>query len=370
MRTSPTPATPGAAPPSAALDALHADLARAHACPTWVYVSAFVPREPAAGYRPYLWKWAAFHSLLHRAGELVTPERGAERRSIEHVNPDLVASYSASHTLATAFQLVLPSEVAPAHRHTPAAIRFVIQGGGGEVYTTVQGEKLLMEEHDLILTPRWTWHEHANETGRQIVWLDVLDYPLVNLLRGCFFEPYPGDRQRVTKPLDFTAQRIGPVRPAWERYPEEAPLVRYAWTDTAAALAAMRDAAGSPFDGLLLEYRNPFTSGPTLPTMSCAVQLLRPREATRAHRATSSTVYYVMRGDGQSVIAGTRLDWAQGDVFVAPPWAWHEHRNPSDTDALLFSVSDRPVLDAFGLYREEALADDDGRQAVTSVFEP
>jgi gentisate 1,2-dioxygenase len=329
----------------------------------------FVPREPAAGYRPYLWKWGPFHRLLHRAGELVTPERGAERRSIEHVNPDLASSYSASHTLATAFQLVLPGEVAPAHRHTPAAIRFVIQGGGGDVYTTVQGEKLLMQEHDLILTPHWTWHEHANDTGREIIWLDVLDYPLVNLLRGCFFEPYSGGRQPLTKPLNFTAQRIGPVRPGWERYPEEAPLVRYAWTDTAAALTGMHDAAGSPFDGLLFEYTNPFTSGPTLATMSCYVQLLRPREATRAHRATSSTVYYAMQGKGQSVIAGTRFDWAKGDVFVVPPWVWHEHRNSLDTDALLFSVSDRPVLDVLRLYREEPLADNDGHQAVTSVFE-
>jgi len=353
----------------AALEQLHADIAQAHGCPTWVYVSKFVPREPLPGYRPYLWKWDRFHRLLMRAGELVTPERGAERRSIEQVNPDLAGYYSTSHSLATAFQLVRPGEVAPAHRHTPGPLRFVIQGGGGEVYTAVQGEKLLMEENDLILTPRWMWHDHANQTGRDIIWMDALDYPLVNLLRSCFFEPYPAERQPLTKPLDYTAQRIGTVRPAWEQYPEDVPLVRYRWTDTLATLEALRDAPGSPFDGLLFEYTNPFTSGPTLPTMSCHVQMLRPGEHTHSHRATSSTIYLVVRGEGSTVVNGQRFDWGKGDVFVVPPWTWHEHRNPLDTDSLLFSVSDKPVLASFGLYREEALDANEGHQSVTSVFE-
>ena len=353
----------------AALEQLHADIARSYGCPTWVYVSKFVPHQPSAGYRPYLWKWSVFHRLLMRAGELVTPERGAERRSIEQVNPDLVDFYSTTHSLATAFQLVRPGEVAPAHRHTPAAIRFVVQGGGGEVYTGVHGEKLLMEENDLILPPRWTWHDHANQTGRDIIWLDALDYPLVNLLRGSFFQPYPGESQPLSKPLHYTAQRIGPLRPAWEPYPEEVPLVRYAWTDTWAALEALRDAPGSPFDGLQLEYTNPFTSGPTLPTLTCYMQLLRPNERLRAHRATTSTIYFVVRGEGSTVMNGQRFDWAKGDVFAVPPWTWHEHANRLDADSILFSISDRPVLQTLRLYREEALATDDGHQPVTTVFE-
>jgi gentisate 1,2-dioxygenase len=272
--------------------------------------------------------------------------------------------------MATAFQLVRPGEVAPAHRHTAAAVRFVVQGGGGEVYTAVQGEKLLMEEHDLLLTPSWTWHDHANQTGRDIIWLDALDYPFVNFMRASFFEPHAAERQPLTKPVHFTAHRVGLVRPTAERYPEPVPLVRYAWTDTAATLEALRDTPGSPFDGLLLEYVNPFTSGSTLPSFACHVQMLRPAEHTRSHRATSSTIYYAMRGTGYSVVDGQRLDWAKGDVFMIPPWVWHEHANQADGDSLLFSVCDRPMLEAFGIYREEALASDDGHQAVTSVFEP
>jgi gentisate 1,2-dioxygenase len=367
-----TTETPGAQTPldhDAALEQLHADMAKGNALPTWVYVSKLVTREPVAGYRPYLWKWELFHRFLMRAGELVTPERGSERRSMEHLNPDLVSVSSTSHTIGTAFQLVQPGELAPAHRHTAAAIRFVVQGGGGEVFTTVQGEKLLMEENDLVLTPRWCWHDHANETSRAIIWLDALDYPLVNLLRTSFFEPYPEERQPITKPVHYTAQRVGLARPATP-YPEAVPLVRYAWADTAPILESLRGSEGSPYDGLLLEYVNPFTSGPTLPTLGCSVQMLRPGEHTHSHRATTSTVYLVTRGQGYTVIGGQRFDWAKGDVFVVPPWTWHEHANQAAGDSLLFSVTDRPVLDAFGHYREEALAANDGHQEITSVFEP
>ena len=353
----------------AALEQLHADMAKGHALPTWVYVSKLVTPEPVAGYRPYLWKWELFHDFLMRAGELVTPGRGSERRSMEHLNPDLASVVSTSHTIGTAFQLVQPGEVAPAHRHTAAAIRFVVQGGGGEVFTAVQGEKLLMEENDLVLTPRWCWHDHANETSRPIIWLDALDYPLVNLLRTSFFEPYPEKRQPITRPVHYTAQRVGLARPT-APYPEAVPLVRYAWADTAPLLESLRDSEGSAYDGVLLEYVNPFTSGPTLPDARLLHSDAAAGEHTQSHRATTSTVYLVTRGQGYTVIGGQRFDWTRGDVFVVPPWTWHEHANQAAGDSLLFSVTDRPVLDAFGHYREEALAANDGHQEITSVFEP
>src|SRR5207244_2753515 len=163
------------------------------------------------------------------------------------------------------------------------------------------GEPLLMEENDLVLTPSWCWHDHANKTGRDIIWLDALDYPLVNYLRNSFFEPYPAEFQTLSKPAGYTAQRVGLARPAWEPYPEAVPLVRYAWTETAATLESLRATEGSAFDGILLEYVNPFNGGPTLPTLSCYMQMLRPGEHTRAHRATTSTVYLVTRGEGYSV---------------------------------------------------------------------
>lgn len=334
--------------------------------PTWKYVSEFVAREPRVSYRPWLWRWDDVLPLLMRAGDLITPERGAERRSMEHVNPDLGFAYSTSHTIATAVQLVRAGERAPAHRHAAAAIRFAARSAGGSVYTKVEGEKLMMEENDLLLTPAGTWHEHANETAHDIVWLDALDFPLVNLLQASVFEP--GEADGSAERDDASADRWGKYRPTgWGRLPEGQPVVRYPWVEMHTELLKRRDQQGSPYDGILLEYVNPMSSGPTLPTLSCRAQLLRAGERTRAHRATSSTVYFVIAGEGSTVIDGIRFDWGRGDVFVAPTWTWHEH-HASAGEALLFSITDQPVLQTLGLYREQPHSTNDGHQAVRSMF--
>ena len=77
------------------------------------------------------------------------------------------------------------------------------------------------------------------------------------------------------------------------------------------------------------------------------------REKAKSHRHTTSTIYYVFRGNGVTTIEGQEFQWAQGDVMVIPPWLWHDHNNPSSDDAILFSITDRPVLEALALYREE-----------------
>ena len=351
------------------LDQLHEDMERARLVPTWKYVSEFVSVQPRITGRPYRWRWDDVLQYLHRAGELITPERGAERRSMEHTNPDLRAQFATSHTIATAVQLVKDGESAPRHRHMAGAIRFAASSHGGNVYTRVNGEPLMMEQNDLVLTPSGTWHEHVNDSKHDIVWLDALDYPLVNLLQASWFEP--GDEQRpiATYEAGHTAARLGHARPVgWGDHPAGTPRMRYAWSDMHAALERLRREDGSPFDGLILEYVNPLDSGPTLPTLSCRAQMLRPGERTRAHRTLSSTVYYVIEGEGASVIDGMRFEWNRGDVFVVPNWQWHEHHNRSAAQALLFSVTDQPVMEKLGMFREEAFPDGDGHQTSDRVF--
>ena len=353
------------------LDRLHEDMESARLVPTWKYVSEFVPAKPRVTYRPWMWHWDEVMHYLRRAGELITPERGAERRSMEHTNPDLRAQFTTSHTIATAVQLVKAGESAPAHRHMAGAIRFAARSHGGEVYTLVDGEPLMMEENDLVLTPSGTWHEHVNNTAHDIVWLDALDYPLVNLLQASWFEPGHGADLAPARPPGWTAARVGHYRPAgWDPVAGKVPRMRYPWVDMREALERLRGAAGSAFDGVLLEYVNPLDGGPTLPTMSCRAQLLRPQEHTLAHRALSSTIHLVIEGEGQSVIEGRTFDWTRGSVFVVPNWHWHEHRNLGGRDAVLFTITDQPVMEKLGMYREEAFADAGGRQPVTGAFRP
>ena len=354
-------------------DTLDAELARfneemvgLNLTPTWAYYQELVGPVPAPSYRAYLWKAALLDYVVERAGELVDLERGGERRSFEVVNPDLRHLHGTTHTIGAALQLVKPGELAPSHRHLASAIRFPVRG---KAYTAVNGEKLHMEERDLILTPTWTWHEHGNETDEPIVWIDALDYPFNKLMQISFFEPYPGGMHPNTRSSDYTTKWVGLTRPTWESYREDIPLATYKWAETAETLNKWRDDDGSPHDGILLEYAHPFRQGPVLPTMACHAQMLRPGEHTTAHRHTSSAVYYVLEGDGHSVIDGRRFDWGAGDFFMIPPWAWHEHANGGPGDALFFVMSDKPILDAFRHYREEALGDG-GRQDVTATFEP
>jgi gentisate 1,2-dioxygenase len=105
--------------------------------------------------------------------------------------------------------------------------------------------------------------------------------------------------------------------------------------------------------------------------MSCKVQMLRPGERTRAHRHTGSAVYHVVEGEGETIIDGQRFSWSKGSIIAQPSWAVHEHANTSATkDAVLFSINDTPVVEALGLYYEEDLTENGGRQHVASTFSP
>jgi gentisate 1,2-dioxygenase len=161
------------------------------------------------------------------------------------------------------------------------------------------------------------------------------------------------------------------MRPAWEAPAREySPISTYKWTATERALNSLAKVDASPFDDVALEYTNPHTGKPVMDTMTAWIQMLRPGIHTKAHRQVNSAVYHVFEGRGATVIAGVRFDWEQGDIFVIPSWAYHEHVNASKTErAILFSVQDTPVLVALGKYREEALGADGGHQAVKEVFD-
>jgi len=299
---------------------------------------------------PYLWKWEALRDGLLKASETIGIEQ-AERRAIRVVNPHL-GTKSTSHTLQVTFSIVNPGEIASAHRHNMAAIRFVVQGRGA--YTAVAGEKFYMEEGDLILTPNWTWHEHHNESEDPIIWLDGLDGPLIQSLNILFFEDSEAPQRPITRQTGESLSRLGFARAAKK---DEAHLrgvpFRYSWKETYGALKSMGESERDPHDGALLHYINPATGGYTYPTMSCEVQLFKSKETTRPHRHTSTAIYHVFKGQGRSRVGEGYLEWKKGDTFVVPLWQWHCHENLANDEAVLFSLNDRPVMDSLQLYREE-----------------
>ena len=331
------------------------ELKQLHISGQWIYeglLTASIGGPKPRG-EAYIWPWEMVHEKLTEAGE-VLEESFTARRSLLFNNPGIPMG-GTTHTLLMGIQMIKPGEIAWAHRHTLAAIRFVIKGDG-KVFTVVNGEKCPMEPNDLILTPQWTWHDHQNPTQETAIWVDVLDVPFLLGLNQPFYEPYPGDKLQTVrdKQSDHLQQRAGAVRPTWENTRKENLPLRYAWRDIEPRLRALADSPGSPYDGVALEYVNPINGGSTLATLSCWIQLLRPGERTRKHRHTSSAVYFVVGGEGTTVVGDKAMNWTTHDSFAVPNWAWHEHINRSKTEeALLFSVNDIPVVSAFNLYREE-----------------
>ena len=310
-------------------------------------------KDPYTAVQPNLWKWKVIHDYLLKAGELHGLEGLADRRTLRLINPafqkvESRRRRSTTHTVHMSVQLLKPGELASSHRHNFAAFRFIVKGRGA--YTVVEGEKFIMEEGDLILNPPMTWHGHGND-AEPIIWLDGLDYPLLNSLQVITWEPYPEEFQPIKNSSAYSIHRVGMARPVWEQ--SAGPLC-YKWNDTYQTLKNLSESEGSPFDGVALEYVNPVDGGHTFPTMACWIQMLRPGEVTKTHRHNSSTIYHAYRGSGTTIINGQRFDWEQGDCFVVPLWSWHSHQNLSkDKEAMLFSSNDQPLLEALKLYREE-----------------
>jgi gentisate 1,2-dioxygenase len=311
--------------------------------------------EPRSRAVPFVWHWRDVRPQAMRAAELVGTAQ-AERRVLLLANPGLPFP-TATNTLTANIQVVMPGEIARAHRHTAAALRLIIESQGG--YTVVNGQRIPMRPGDLVLTPNWTWHDHANDSDTPMLWLDGLDSPLIRMLECGFREEYKEESQPVGEGADpsFAKYGAGGLRPAWEPAPttKHSPLWHYPYTQARAALERLAaEGAGNPFDGVIMEYTNPVNGGPAMPTIGCYVQLLRPGEHTQAHRHTSSAAFHVVEGSGYSVVDGQQLDWEDKDVFCVPGWAFHEHVNTGDRPAILFSHTDVPVMRSLDLYREEA----------------
>jgi gentisate 1,2-dioxygenase len=347
------------------MERFYEDVRRIHGRALW-QTEGTAKQSPTV---PYLWKYRDFRPLLFKAAEIV-PIELAERRVLVMANPGILTDWQASNTLLANLQIIKPGEVARSHRHSAAALRLIIEGSGA--YTAVDGEKSYMEPGDFVTTPGGTWHDHGNEGAAPMVWLDGLDVPLIQLLEVNFFELYPESKQPLSRPPELSLRLFGSgsLKPTWVRHDAlHSPLLNYKFGQTYAALKSMAERSdGSPFDGVSVEYVNPLTGGPALPTMACFASLLQPRQHTKAHRHTGGTIYHVIQGRGSSVIRGKTFDWEEKDTFVVPSWAYHEHI--AAAESVLFSYSDAAILPALGLYREEPLAENNGYQEVTGRFEP
>lgn len=325
--------------------------------PLWPSLRNVLPYgRPVRNTRPIVWSYGEIRPRLLRAGEL-TPIEKAERRVLVLANPGLeLETMRATPTIYVGMQLILPGETAPNHRHTPSAIRFVVEGEGA--FTLINGEKCPMHKGDLILTPSGLWHEHGHDGEGPVVWMDALDLPLIYGLEASYAIEGPRHESRIEPDASQTRYRRGGLIPyaSLDCRPAGYPLLRYPWSEVRAALASL-SAATAMGEPVQLAYVNPESGVECLPTLGFSAIMLRPGEVLRLPRRSASSVFHVVEGCGRAVIDDVDMICKEADTFAAPTHARIELENLRSADALyLFVVDDAPLQRKLGFY--EVFSDD------------
>ena len=339
-------------PISAERQAFYDEIRPLNMTPLWEVLHAPVPKAPATRVTPVRWRYEDVRPYLMSSGELITAKE-AERRVLILENPGCPGESSATGTLYAGLQLILPGEIAPCHRHTQSALRFIVEGDGA--YTAVDGERAIMKEFDLILTPSWQWHDHGNHSDGPMVWLDGLDIPTLRFFDSGFAQQGNDDYQLDRRPPGFSRAQFGRnMLPVGYDAPKSSPVFHYPYAEYRQALEDMKDSTEwDPHQGLKLEFINPATGGPMMPTISGFVQLLPKGFKTEPYRATDATVVTVVEGTGTVQIGDTRYDLKPRDTFVIP--SWHTVTYTPAEDLTLFAFSDKGMQQNLNIWREERL---------------
>jgi gentisate 1,2-dioxygenase len=323
------------------LAALHTEFARLGLRGLWQRGGE---REKPGAPKVNLWRWAEMLPILEQSLKLV--------RLPEDIDQRVIGLTGGGSALSLAYQLMNPGESVASHRHTPAQMRFVVAGKGAT--TISDGEPMMMEPGDLLVQPNWSWHGTENLSEGPSIWLDLQDRNLVNYLGAFRRELWPDEEvQPATWPAEYHRRAFGALQST--AAVEQLPAYRYRWGDTLEALEQLCETGeGDAYCEAVFEFKNPVTGGHTLPTMSVEIQVLRPGEVTRSHRRAGTAMLHVIEGEGATQVGAEEISWNKRDCFTIPPFEWHAHRNLSSKErALLLCVSDRPVLEALGLFYEE-----------------
>jgi gentisate 1,2-dioxygenase len=330
-------------------------LERLNMKPLWEVLANLVPSTPHTDVESAIWRWADITPFLKESGELISAQE-AERRVLVLENPGLKGQHTCTTTMYAGMQLIRPGEIAPAHRHTQSALRFVVDGEGA--YTAVDGERVTMHPGDFIITPKWTWHDHGNPGEQPVVWLDGLDIAVVRMLGAQFRENLHDDVQGVSRPEGSAMAKFGANMLPMNYQPKDGvtPIFCYPYAQSRAALMTLADHGAENVHhchGIKLQYVNPATGGAPIPTMGTFLQHLPKGFSGRPYQSTDATVFHVVEGAGRIEIEGvtkSAFDFSAKDTFVIPSWA--KYRFSTQEGAVIFSFSDKPIQTALHLWRE------------------
>ena len=325
------------------------ELKQLNLVPLWPSLRGVLPPHiPTRNTRATAWAYKDIKSLLLKAGEL-TPIEKAERRVLVLANPGHgLEKMQASAAMYLGMQLLLPGEWAPSHRHTPNAVRMIVEGEGA--YTTVDGEKCPMSRGDLILTPTGLWHEHGHDGTEPVVWLDVLDLPLVYYMEASYH--INGERQTVQAGQGDRVYARGGLlpTPVFERSRRAYPMLRYPWVEARAALLAM--AADKPEqEAVQLTYVNPETGDDVENILGFYALVLRPGQTLRLPARSPACVFHIIEGAAEVTVQEQQFALAEADTCCAPGYtAVTLHNVRTDQPTFIFMADESPLHRKLGVY--------------------
>ena len=325
------------------------DLRDLNLVPLWPSLRGVLPPKiPTRQTKPTHWPYKTLKPLLLKAGEL-TPIEKAERRVLVLANPGHgLEKMQASAAMYLGMQLLMPGEWAPSHRHTPNAVRMIVEGEGA--YTTVDGEKCPMSRGDLILTPTGLWHEHGHDGKEPVIWLDVLDLPLVYYMEASYH--VNGDRQTIAPGRGDKQYAHGGLVPShvFERSHKAYPMLRYAWTDAKAALQTL--AADLPdLEQVQITYTNPETGTDAENILGFYALMLRPDQSLRLPARSPAQVFHVIEGSVQADIVDSYFNLVEADTCCAPGYEAVTLKNlQADKPSFVFIADESPLHRKLGVY--------------------
>ncbi len=340
------------AQPGNAREEFYRRMDRDNLAPLWEVLHALVPPQPQSPCKPGYWNYKAVRPYIMEAGRVISAKE-AVRRVLVLENPGLRGQSCITRSLYCGLQLILPGEIAPSHRHTQSALRFIVEGSGA--FTAVNGERTTMHPGDFIITPAWTWHDHGNPGSEPVVWMDGLDIPILALFDAQFAENYSEEVQPVTVSEGTSLARYGNGLAPLDPVARSARPRRFSATPTRAAGRRSRrwrkTAIPTPATGGRCSSPTRSAAAPAMPTIGAFIQLLPKGFRSTPYRSTDSTVYSVAEGRGKVKIGSEEFTFEHRDTFIVPSWL--PVSIEAKDECVLFSYSDRPAQQALGLLREQ-----------------
>jgi gentisate 1,2-dioxygenase len=329
------------------------DLKGQNLVPLWPSLRNLLPPlQPKPLTQTVVWKYQEIKPLLLQAGEL-TPIEKAERRVLVLANPghDL-NNLKASSVIYMGMQLLLPNEVAPSHRHTPNAVRLVVEGNGA--YTTVEGQKCMMQKGDLILTPTGLWHEHGHDGDEPVIWLDILDLPIVHHIEASYVEQFNG---KIELKDDQSSRYKAGLVPLINGHraeisPKNSTILRYPWVETKALLEQLATIQKLN-TSIQISFVNPETGQAVQKIIGYSALMLRPQEYLKLKRRSCAQIFHIIEGSAQLTVDHQQHILSQSDTLSAACFSTIEMRNENIKPCFIFIADESEIQKNLGLYSEK-----------------